>query len=95
MSKRVEQERLTFRELIGREETVPEGGFGMDRNAKRNPLMSPAELQAWLGCGRTKVYELLQTETGGIRSYRIGRLVRVRREDVEDYLERHRYGTGE
>ncbi len=63
----------------------------MDDCGKRDPLMTPVELQAWLGCGRTKVYELLQA--GEIRSYRVGRLVRVRREDVEQFLERNRYGT--
>jgi excisionase family DNA binding protein len=57
---------------------------------KRNRLISPAELQAWLACGRTKVYELLQT--GEIPNYRVGRLVRVRKEDVEEYLERNRHG---
>lgn len=57
---------------------------------KRNRLVSPVELQEWLGCGRTKVYELLQTSE--IPSYRVGRLVRVRKEDVEEYLERNRYG---
>jgi excisionase family DNA binding protein len=50
---------------------------------------SPKELQEWLGCGRTKIYELLQS--GVIPSYRIGRLVRVRKEDVELFLERSRY----
>ncbi len=65
----------------------------MDDYGKRDSLMTPVELQAWLGCGRTKVYELLQA--GQIRSYRIGRLVRVRREDVEEFLERHRYGAGQ
>lgn len=50
---------------------------------------SPKELHEWLGCGRTKIYELLQS--GEIPSYRIGRLVRVRKEDVELFLERSRY----
>jgi excisionase family DNA binding protein len=65
----------------------------MSDYGKRDSLMSPVELQTWLGCGRTKIYELLQA--GEIRSYRVGRLVRVRREDVEEYLERHRYGSGQ
>lgn len=65
----------------------------MDEYGKRDSLMTPGELQSWLGCGRTKIYELLQT--GEIRSYRVGRLVRIRREDVEEFLERHRYGTGQ
>jgi excisionase family DNA binding protein len=56
---------------------------------KPGSLMSPPDLQAWLGCGRTKIYELLQS--GEIPSYRIGRLVRVRKEDVELFLERSRY----
>ncbi len=60
-----------------------------DREGGR--LISPAQLQDWLGCGRTKTYELLHR--GEIRSYRIGRLVRVRAEDVEEYLDRNRYGT--
>ena len=63
----------------------------MDGKETHDSLVSPVQLQAWLGCGRTKVYELLQT--GEIRSYRVGRLVRVRREDVEEFLERNRYGT--
>lgn len=61
----------------------------MDNRDTQRLLMSPADLQTWLGCGRTKCYELLQT--GEIPSYRIGRLVRIRKEDVEEYLERHRY----
>ena len=61
----------------------------MEGKDTRDSLMSPAELQAQLGCGRTKVYELLQM--GEIPSYRIGRLVRVRKEDVELFLERCRY----
>lgn len=65
----------------------------MDRGKKQDALLTPAEVQAWLGCGRTKVYELLQA--GEIRSYRVGRLVRVRREDAEEFLERNRYGTEE
>jgi excisionase family DNA binding protein len=70
-----------------------EGRIRLDGHGKRGHLMSPAELQAWLGCGRTKVYELLQSNE--IRSYRIGRLVRVRREDVEEFLERNRYDAEE
>ncbi len=63
----------------------------MDKDGKRETLISPAELQRRLGCGRTKVYELLAT--GEVPSYRIGRLVRVRVADVEEFLERHRYGV--
>jgi excisionase family DNA binding protein len=61
----------------------------LDGKEQRDSMVSPAQLQAQLGCGRTKVYELLQM--GEIPSYRIGRLVRVRKEDIELFLERCRY----
>lgn len=51
------------------------------------------ELIRWLGLGRTKTYELLRS--GEIPSYKIGRVRRIRRQDVEDWLERHRYRPGE
>ena len=70
--------------------TAFEMSFHLDIDEKQDFLLTPAQLQAWLGCGRTKLYELLQT--GEIPSYRVGRLVRVRKEDVEEYLERNRYG---
>ena len=56
-------------------------------------LLTPKELQERLVCGRTKLYELLGS--GEIRSYRVGRLVRIREDDVERFLERHRYGADE
>jgi excisionase family DNA binding protein len=72
-------------------ENIPVRRIDLDSKETRDSLMSPAQLQAWLGCGRTKVYELLQT--GEIRSYRVGRLVRIRKQDLEEFLERHRYGA--
>ena len=63
----------------------------MDNKDRRDTLMTPVELQAWLGCGKTKTWNLLWT--GQIPSYRVGRLVRVRREDVEAFLERNRYSA--
>jgi len=47
------------------------------------------ELIRWLGIGRTKTYELLRT--GEIPSYKIGRVRRIRRRDVEAWLERNKY----
>jgi excisionase family DNA binding protein len=64
------------------------GGAGVSTQVNKE-WWSPKELQEWLGCGRTKIYELLQS--GEIPSYRIGRLVRVRKEDIELFLERSRY----
>jgi len=48
-------------------------------------MLTVGELQAWLRCGRTMSYWLVSS--GTIRSYRVGRSIRVRRRDVEDYLE--------
>lgn len=53
---------------------------------------SPDELWRWLGLGRTKIYELLRS--GEIPSYKIGRVRRVRRQDIEAWLERNRSHSG-
>ena len=54
--------------------------------------MSSEELRQWLGLGKTKTQLLLQT--GVIPSYKIGRIRRIRRDDVEQWLEEHRYEPG-
>jgi excisionase family DNA binding protein len=46
-----------------------------------------AELQEWLNLGRSKVYEVASTE---LPTYRIGRVLRVRRQDVERWLDKNR-----
>jgi excisionase family DNA binding protein len=51
------------------------------------------ELIRWLGLGRTKTYELLRS--GEIPSYRIGRVRRIRRQDIEAWLERNRCQLGD
>src|SRR5829696_8412859 len=51
------------------------------------------ELIRWLGLGRTKTYELLRS--GEIPSYKIGRVRRIRRRDIEDWLERNRCHFGD
>jgi excisionase family DNA binding protein len=48
-------------------------------------LMSPEELSEFLGLGRTSTYRLLSS--GEIPCIRLGRLLRVRRSDVEDFVE--------
>ena len=50
------------------------------------------ELRGWLGLGRTKAHDLVAK--GEIPSYKIGRLRRVRRADVERWLEGCRYAPG-
>ena len=51
-------------------------------------LLTLAELEEWLKVSRTTVYTLVSTKE--IPSYRIGRTIRVRRVDVEEWLERNR-----
>lgn len=48
-------------------------------------LMSPDEVRQHLGLGRTYTYRLLAT--GAIPSVRIGRLRKVRRSDLEQFIE--------
>jgi excisionase family DNA binding protein len=50
-------------------------------------VMSPEELAKFLGLGRTRTYELLSA--GAIPSVRIGRLRKVRRTDVDRFVESH------
>jgi excisionase family DNA binding protein len=56
----------------GIEESTPQG------------LLTPEQVAAYLGCGRTYAYKMLQT--GEIPSLKIGRLRRVRLEDVFEYV---------
>jgi excisionase family DNA binding protein len=51
------------------------------------------ELVRWLGLGRTKTYAMLRS--GEILSYKIGRVRRIRRRDVEAWLERNKCQPGE
>ena len=47
--------------------------------------MSPEELAKFLGLGRTRTYEILSA--GIIPSVRIGRLRKIRRTDVDRFVE--------
>lgn len=51
------------------------------------------ELREWLGLGRTKAHELVAS--GEIPSYKIGKLRRIRKVDVEQWLERCKYTPGD
>jgi excisionase family DNA binding protein len=48
-------------------------------------LISPEELRQFLGLGRTYTYQLLAS--GAIPSVRIGRLRKVRRAEVEQFID--------
>lgn len=63
-----------------------------ETEAEGKEWYSPDELWRWLGLGRTKTYELLQS--GEIPSYKIGRVRRIRRRDIEAWLERNKCRPG-
>jgi excisionase family DNA binding protein len=70
-----------------RKQADEEGCMGADLGRKE--WFTTDELIRWLGIGRTKTYELLRT--GEIPSYKIGRVRRIRRQDVETWLERNKF----
>ncbi len=47
-------------------------------------LLTTSDVASMLGLGRTRTYELLRSE---IPSYRIGRVIRVHRQDIETWLQ--------
>ena len=64
------------------------------RNRRRNvpeDFLAVTELQRYLNLGRTKTYELIASRE--IPSYKIGHAVRVRRQDVEEFLDRCRIAS--
>ena len=65
----------------------------MQTEVEQKEWFSTDELVRWLGLGRTKAYEMLRS--GEIPSYKIGRIRRIRRQDVDAWLERNKYRPGE
>jgi excisionase family DNA binding protein len=55
------------------------------RTSARDELLSPEQLAAHLGIGRTLTYQILAQKR--IPSFTIGKLRRVRRVDVDRYVE--------
>jgi len=80
-----------YRERVFASWRTGRGRVGADLGQKE--WFTTDELIRWLGIGRTKTYELLRT--GKIPSYKIGRVRRIRRRDVEAWLERNKYPTDE
>ncbi len=52
-------------------------------------LLSIPELRQELGMGRSWIYRRLRS--GEIPSVKLGRSIKVKREDLEEYLEKHRF----
>ena len=75
--------------LLEFEESI--GGEAQERPQERQSLdlLSIPELCRELGMGKSWVYRRLRT--GEIPSVKLGRSIKVKREDVEEYLEKHRF----
>ena len=75
--------------LLEFEESI--GGEAQERPQERQGLhlLSIPELCQELGMGKSWVYRRLRS--GEIPSVKLGRSIKVKREDLEEYLERHRY----
>jgi excisionase family DNA binding protein len=65
----------------------------LEAEVEHKEWFTPDELVRWLGIGRTKTYEMLRS--GEIPSYKIGRIRRIRRQDVDAWLERKKYRPSE
>ena len=58
-------------------------------NTKRSEWLSLKDVQQLLGIGRTKAYELVAT--GELPAVRIGRCIRVNRNELDEWLQDRRY----
>jgi excisionase family DNA binding protein len=56
-------------------------------------LLSIPQLCRELGMGKSWIYRRLRS--GEIPSVRLGRTIKVRRDDLEQYLQKHRYPAGQ
>jgi excisionase family DNA binding protein len=75
------------------EETLPDEA-SEQRNGARLELLSIQEVCQALGMGKSWTYRRLKS--GEIPSIKLGRAIKVKQEDLEEYLESHRYDpTGE
>ena len=59
------------------------------RQENEQEFISLNELQRILGIGRTKAYDLVTS--GDLPAVRIGRIIRISRQDLADWLEQQRY----
>ena len=75
--------------LLGFEESID--GESQERPQERRglDLLSIPELCQELGMGKSWVYRRLRS--GEIPSVKLGRSIKVKREDLEEYLEEHRF----
>jgi excisionase family DNA binding protein len=70
------------------QERVEKGQQGM-RPDNEQEFISLNELQEILGIGRTKAYDLVTS--GDLPAVRIGRIIRISKRDLTNWLEQQRY----
>ena len=70
---------------LGEVSAEKKGGRPMPQTESPEHLLSPEELALYLGIGRTNAYALLAR--GEIPSLRLGKLRRVRKRDVDVFIE--------
>lgn len=61
----------------------------MENSNGRDTFVSVEEMRRVLGIGRTRAYEMVAERT--IPAARVGKLIRIRKADIEEYLARHPY----
>jgi excisionase family DNA binding protein len=59
------------------------------RQENEQEFISLNELQEILGIGRTKAYDLVTS--GDLPAVRIGRIIRIPKQDLTDWLEQQKY----
>jgi excisionase family DNA binding protein len=62
------------------------------RQENEQEFISLNQLQETLGIGRTKAYDLVAS--GELPAVRIGRIIRIDKQELTDWLERQRYQRG-
>ncbi len=65
----------------------------METRSEEREYLKPLEAADFLRCGRTKMYEILQS--GALPSYRVGRNRIIKRTDVIAWLLRQRCEPGD
>lgn len=63
----------------------------MKTSSASKELLSPEELAEVLGCGRTYAYQLLRNQA--IPSFKLGKLRKVRRQDIARFIEEQTAGA--
>src|SRR5215203_6495138 len=76
--------------LLEFETRLPDDGETSERPGSQDlQLLSIVEICRTLGMGKSWTYRRLKS--GEIPSVKLGRSIKVKREDLEEYLQKHRY----